>query len=309
MDLFNAILKNANTKNTWSQWVATSSDPAAASTRECLHTCFSGIPSGRRRDVLKKLRTGDVAEVEATLHHLVAHELLRRLNLDPEWEPDIGDLTPDLAFRSSDIRFIGEVFVTHSPARTLVDYSDGTGEAWDTSKPSESRAKKIADRLEEKIAKYKRLNEPLVLFAFLGDHRILRTSHFENALYGRTAGEAEPGEYFPEVGRAPIRWGGILLPQNDGQMPHEHLSAVVVLDWFDTRKSNDPGKRLHALVLHHWAPTTLLSPKVFEPFCQLIWKGQYLRWSPSYTKDQPIVAKFLSNDDLKFSPYSVNNPW
>lgn len=121
MDLFNAIVKNANTKDTWSQWVATSIHPYAASTREFLHTCFSGIPSGKRHGVLKRLQTGDAAEVEATLHHLVAHELLRRLNLHPDWEPGIGNLTPDLAFRSCDTRFIGDVFVSHSPARTLID--------------------------------------------------------------------------------------------------------------------------------------------------------------------------------------------
>ena len=112
LDLFIAILKNANTKNTWSQWVATSRDPSAASTRETLQTCFSGIPPCRRHGVVKKLRSADSAEVDATLHHLVSHELLRRLDLEPDWEPDIGNLTPDLAFRSHGARFIGDVFVS-----------------------------------------------------------------------------------------------------------------------------------------------------------------------------------------------------
>ena len=306
MDIFSEIVNNPQTKNTWCRWVATSDRPSAASSREFLSTCFLKLPPNKRNGLLKKLRQGDHYEVEAKVYELVAHELLWRLNLDPEWAPSVGNFTPDLTFQSCHTRFIADVFVSHSPSKTVENYGDGTGMARDTSEPSESRAKKIADRIVEKASKYESLHQPLVLFGFLGDHDILSSLHFEKALYGRTADEAEPGEYFPDVGRAPILLGGILLPRDDDKMPFANLSALVVLDWFDTLDRNDPGKRLHCLVLHHWVPSTPLPVNTFEPFCQLTWEGGGLRWIPQYTKDPKIVAKFCSNGEINFHPYSAN---
>jgi hypothetical protein len=249
--------------------------------------------------------------VEATLHQLVAHELLLRLGLHPEWEPSCIGLIPDLTFQAHGTLFIADVFVTHSPSITVRDFADGTGEACDTSVPSESRAKKIAYRINEKAEKYKRLSRPLVLFGFLGDHYILSPCHFEQALYGRIPDEAEPGESFPDVGKTPVPLGGILLPQAEGKMPHEHLSAVVVIDWFDTLNRKDPGKRVHCLVLHHFAPSTRLPISAFEQFCQLIWEEQKPQsWKWRYTRERNIVAKLLpGGDEMKYASYSPGNPW
>jgi hypothetical protein len=306
VNLFSHIQQNPHASD-WAKWVAASSCPSACTTRELLQISFSRIPSTRKNRFLDRIGTEDAAGMEADLHQLVAHELLWRFELHPEWEPAIRNFKPDLAFNAHGVKFIADVFVSHSPQRTI-DRNEHMSR--DTSEPAESRAKKIADRIVEKAEKYKALSQPLVLFGFLGDHHILSTAHFENALFGRTADELEPGEYFPEAGKAPIVLGGVLLPLDDGRMPHENLSAVVVLDWFDSLDRSDPGKRLHCLVLHHWAPVHSLPVDAFKPFCQLTWKKEgTLRWTPQYTGERNIAARFCGTEGLRLAPYSPNAPW
>lgn len=310
MTLVEAVLSNPRIGDTWSRWVVTDRAEPARRTCEFLEVCLANIPEGKKRGFTGKLRLGDVAHVEATLHELVAHELLLRLKLQPESEPSIDQLTPDLGFRVAGAPFIADVIVVHSPTKTICDHQDGTGEARDTSEPSESRAKKIADLIAEKAHKYNVLSYPLVVLAFLGDRRILSSMSFEQALFGRTTGEASPCEFFPNVGRAPILLGGLLLPDDSGAMPHRNLSAVVVLDWFDTLNRNDPGKRLHCVVLHHWDPKVQLPAEAFEPFPQIAWERKGLQaWAPQSLGHGSLVAKFDGRDGLQFAPYSPNRAW
>src|SRR5437870_1842279 len=96
--LCSELLKNDKIKSTWAWWVATNEGKAARETRDFLSMCFSNIDTQKEPAVIKRLR-GDKSQVEATLHELVAHELLRRLKLTPQFEPSIGGQTPDLSFR------------------------------------------------------------------------------------------------------------------------------------------------------------------------------------------------------------------
>ncbi|MBI4447181.1 MAG: hypothetical protein HY645_14900 [Acidobacteria bacterium] len=215
-----------------------------------------------------------------------------------------------MSFIADNQSFIADVIVVHSPKKTVEDFPDGTGAAWDTSNPSESRSKKIADLIGTKASKYRSLPYPLVVFGFLGDRRILSSTNFEQALFGRIPEEADPGGFFPGVGRAPILMGGLFLPDDNGAMPHQNLSAVIVLDWFDTLNRSDPGKRLHCVVLHHWDPRVQLPVTAFEPFPQITWerKGPHV-WVPRYVSDGLMVVKFDRRDGLQFAPYSPNKAW
>lgn len=305
--MFGELLKNDNIKSTWAWWVATNGGKAARETRDFLSMCFSNIDTQKKSSVIKKLG-GDKSAVEATLHELVAHELLRRLKLVPQFEPGVGRQTPDLSFRVEGRLFVADVFVTHSPSKTVKRFRDGTGEAYDSSEPGESRAKKIADTIQDKAGKYATIPQPLVLFAFLGDHNALDCWDGEQALFGRTVDEAGPGEYFPDVGRSPVPIGGILLPDDGGIMPYRNLSAVVVCDWFDTLNRNDRGKRLYCSVLHHWDPCVPLPEEAFRCFAQVVWDqvtpGAY---RPRYTAARNTVAKFVSSQGIRFGLYSP--PW
>ncbi len=186
--------------------------------------------------------------------------------------------------------FIADVFVVHSPSKTVKDLGGGVGEARDTSVPSESRAKKICERVEEKAGKYK---TPLALFGFLGDHHAFGVSAFEQALYGHTVDELGPGEYLPDVGPAVVPIGGILLPNDGSSGRYRNLSALVVCDWFDTLNRSDPGRRLHCSALHHWDPRTALPESALSPFSQVVWeKTGACSWHPRRVGEGNMVMKF-----------------
>ena len=307
--MFGELLKNDKIKSTWAWWVATDIGKAARETRDFLSMCFSNVDFQKKPAVIKKLH-GDKSQVEATLHELVAHELLRRLKLAPQFEPPVGRQAPDLVFEFKGRLFVADVFVTHSPSKTVKYFSDGTMEAYDSSELGESRAKKIADTIQNKAGEYAEISQPLVLFAFLGDHYALDDGDVERALFGRTVDEAGPEEYFPDAGRSPIPVGGILLPDEDGIMPYRNLSAVVVCDWFDTLNQNDRGKRLFCSVLHHWAPCVPLPVEAFGRFaqvvCDQVMPGAY---KPRHTAARNTVAKFVSSQEMQFGLYSPNYPW
>ena len=268
--LFDELLKNDKIKSTWTWWVATNAGTAAGEARDFLSMCCSNIDSQKEPAVIKKLH-GDQSQVEATLYELVAHELLRRLKLAPQFEPSVGKQAPDLAFEIKGKLFVADVFVTHSPSKTVKDFADGTYDAYDSCEPSESRAKKIADTIHEKAGKYASISQPFILFTFLGDHYALDEGDVEQALFGCTVDEAGSAEHFPDAGRSPVPVGGVLLPDDDGTMPYRNLSAVVVCDWFDTLNRDDRGKRLFCSVLHHWNPCVPLPVEAFGCFAQVVW--------------------------------------
>jgi hypothetical protein len=232
------------------------------------------------------------------------------LELSPEFEPSIAGLTPDLSFELQGRRFLGDVYLTHSPLKTVRDFCDGTGEAWDTSKPDESRANKIANVLAKKAGTYKPLALPFVVFVFLGDHRILGASDVERALFGMTAYEVNLEERFPNsVSRDRMPVGGLLLPDEDGNYRHHNLSAVISCDWFDTLNRQDRGKRLHCLVLHNWNGEAL-PVEAFRLFPQIIWnQSEPDVWKPEQTINGNIVAKFTLDGGIECREYTPETAW
>jgi hypothetical protein len=306
--MLDQTLKRAASKSPWVSWLITDGD-AARSTRDFLNVCFANIPATKHSGILKKL-SGAESQIEATVHELVAHELLRRLGLSPEFEPSLDGLTPDLVFKAGGELFLADVYLTHSPSKTFEDFGDGTGAARDTSKPDESRAHKIADNLAEKAGKYKPLCRPLVSFVFLGDHRSLSESDVERSLFGMTAYEASLEGRFPEsVSRDRVPVGGLLFPDETGGYPYSNLSAVISCDWFDTLNQQDRGKRLHCFVLHNWAGQQLPTD-AFRFFPQIIWTQiEPNVWKPEQTTAANIVAKFISDDGIEWREYTPNSTW
>jgi len=265
--MLSEILKNSSGKSSWADWVATDKSYAARETREILNTSFLSLSPQKRSRLSRKIRTGDAATIDATIHEIIAYELLRRLDLAPDFEPTLGSReTPDIGLEILRTSFIADVFVTHSPSSTVTDFGNGTGEAIDRGE----RAKKIRDRIDEKSTKYAKTGLPLILFVFLGDHYILNANHVERALFGQTIAEIEPGEPFQDTVAAK-RFGGVFLPDECGLPGHPNLSAVVACDWFDTLNRQNPGRRLHCRIIHHWHPHVILPIGVFRPFPQVIW--------------------------------------
>jgi hypothetical protein len=304
------IFNKAALKSDWICWLITNNSDAARSTLEFINTCFINIPLAKRKGILKKLNS-DKYQVEATIHELVAHELLRRLRLSPEFEPRINGLTPDLSFRIEGKAFIADVYLTHSPSKAFKDFNDGTGQAWDTAKLHESRAHKIEQELANKTVKYSQLKVPLVVFIFFGDHRILSVTDVERALFGMTSYEINFENRFPKsICCDQILVGGLLLPTEDSNYKYGNLSAVIACDWFDTLNRQDPGKRLHCLVLHNWAGDVLLPTDAFKVFPQIVWNQMDSGvWKPSQTLNRNIVAKFMPGDEIKCYEYTPSTAW
>jgi hypothetical protein len=311
---FNAMLdkalSDAALKSDLVDWLINDNSPAGLSTLDFLHNCVDNIPPQKHSGIGKKL-AGDASQIEATIHELVAHELLYRLTLSPEYEPLVNGKRPDLRFNARGMFFLADVYLAHSPSRTLTDFDNRTGAAIDRSKPGESRAFKIEEMLSEKAAKYKDCSMPLVVFVFLGDRRLLSVFNVEQALYGMTAREAGLEQQFPNnisPGRVPV--GGLLLPDSDGNTPHNNLSAVVCCDWFDTLNPQDRGKRLYCKVLHNWAADVTLSPDGFKPFQQITWRQHEPDiWKPEITIEDCIVAKFTTDGKLECRSYTADKPW
>lgn len=307
--MLDIALSKAVSKSKWVSWLVNDNEDVARSTLDFLNTCFANIPLSKHPQILNKL-CGDKSQVEATIHELVAHELLRRLALSPEFEPSIAGLTPDLSFEIEGKRFLADVYLTHSPSKTLRDFGDGTREAWDTSKPDQSKAHKITNELAIKAGKYKNLAFPLVIFVFLGDHRILSAGDVERALFGITAYEVNLEERFPKsVSRDRVPVGGLLLPDEEGKYRHRNLSAVVSCDWFDTLNRQDQGKRLHCLVLHNWAGEPL-PIEAFRLFPQIIWnRSEPEVWKLEQTINANTVAKFTVDGEIECREYTPNTAW
>jgi hypothetical protein len=180
----------------------------------------------------------------------------------------------------------------------------------DTSKPDESRAHKIANELAKKANKYRALKLPLVIFVFLGDHRILSTRDVQRSLFGMTVYECSLEERFPEsVSRDLIPVGGLLLPDEEGNYSYRHLSAVICCDWFDTLNRHDRGKRLHCVVFHNWLGEAL-PRETFKHFSQILWKRTDARgWKPKQINSGNIVAKFTRNGGIEYREYTPNTAW
>src|SRR4030095_4234834 len=136
-----------------------------------------------------------------------------------------------------------DIVVCHSPSKTVCDLGNGISEAWDTAKPSESRADKVSKILQKKAESYAGLELPIVPIVFLGDKDAFDFGDIEKACFGVTLEEVALEPRFPESlpqDRVPV--GGLLLPREDLLVPYENISAVITCDWFDTLNRQRRGK-------------------------------------------------------------------
>lgn len=300
-----AIEKNRSA-STWARWIATGGSPASIHCRDFLDRALLHVNNGARSRVIKRIRSGDAAQLDATLYELAAHEFLSLLGVAPTMDPLVAtQQTPDLAINVDGQQFIADVFVTHSPQSTYGDCDDGTGWA----KDSGERARKIADRLAGKSSKYAALGVPLIQIVFLGDHRSLSLQDVEVALYGVALSEFVDSDSYPRDFCFERRSGGILLPDGE-RLPHQHLSAVLAIDWFDTLNRKHPGRRFACCLLNHYQPNVRLRSGALSPFREIRWNSCGVNaWRPESTGELAIVARCDVDPKIEFGRYSGDNPW
>lgn len=297
--MFDSALIAAAERSDWVRYLVASNSVAATETRAFLKIAFSNVRAEKQGRVAARIREGDTSQIEATIHELVAHELLRRLQLRPEFEPQLQEKNPDLLFETAGVRFISDVVVLHSPSKT-VNKTDWGYEAWDTAEPSQSHADKAKKRIEEKADRYAELNFPIVPIVFLGDHRAFDFGDIEKACLGITLEEVALEAAFPQSlpkFRVPV--GGLLLPREGLPVPYEHISAVIACDWFDASNRHSPGKRLSCLVLHYWAARQPLPVEAFSLLPQVCWDPMTSGgWKHRFTTERNRVLKFLGTEQI-----------
>jgi hypothetical protein len=306
-EAFNAAAQ----RSTWVEWLIASDSAAAVDTRAFLQTAFSHIRAEKQRSVADRIQKGDASQIEATIHELVAHELFRRLQLRPVFEPLLEGKTPDLSFETAGMKCIADIVVCHSPSKTVRDLGNGIREAWDRAESSESRAEKIAKVLQKKADSYAGLGLPIVPIIFLGDRNAFGFRDIEKACFGVTLREVALEPRFPESlpkYRVPV--GGLLLPRDDFPVPCENMSAVIACDWFDTLNRQRPGKRLASCVLHRWSARQILPGEAFAPLPQVCWDPiPSGGWLPRWATQPNLVLQFLDSDQIQVRPYSLNTAW
>jgi hypothetical protein len=320
--LLSALKKNQGLSD-WAKWVRDDPRQAPRETREFLERCFANIAPSNGKQLIQRIGSDGKENIDAALHELVAHELFRRLQFKPEFQPNwFTPLTPDMVVKIGNQQFIVDVFVTHNPARTitplpvkgLVDegkfiYTVDRGD----------RAKKIWDTVLDKYHKYSQTGKPMILIVFLGDHWV-GMHNVQAALYGASAEDAWLADHFPHAitdfrqKLASMHMepppGGAMLPDENGQPACPRLSAVLACDWFDTLNRSCPGKRLHCLVLHHWKPDFKIPTGRFGRFGEVSWSSNVSGcYDLEHTASQRTVARFDGPDDLEFRDYDASDPW
>lgn len=282
-------------------WLA-DPDGTGTQTMAFLERSLSRVPPTKQKRVIARIQAGDQSETDSVLHELMIHEVCYLLNLHPTFQPAIDDLTPDLELRAAGVAFIADVFITNRPVSTLRQfggldgYVDG-GEA----------CKKVADAIASKATKYRASGMPLLVFVILGGHDVDH-GDLQAALYGSTIGEVLVDGAVNE--RAHDRGGrhGILCPPGPGAK-HDNLSAVIGCDWFDTLNRDDPGRRLHSLVFHHWRPRIPLEPGSFTPFGEIRWRHDISGYVPSISHDTDVVIKTDAVPRVEHGRYTADDPW
>jgi len=306
---FENALRKAAKKSSWVKWLT--GDSGAQETRDFLKMSYSNLTPNEQSKWAQRASTGDANQIMATIHELVALELLRRLQLVPKYEPSVNGLKPDISFNCSGQEFLADVYLTHSPKKTVKRIDDWAWESQDEG----DRAWKIEEELTKKAMKYDKCGLPLVLFIFLGDYYGLHLWHVEEALFGRYWAEFKftKGDLLASTKdhRLHPHGYGLFLRKILGLCHPRNLSAVVACEWFDTLNRKDPGKRLNCLVIHHWDDDICELPiTAFGDFPQIVWshKGPDI-WEWRYTTKDTLVAKLPSTGGLEFGIYTADDPW
>ncbi|MGH9453573.1 MAG: hypothetical protein ACRD2O_06340 [Terriglobia bacterium] len=307
----------------WARWVLAGPDPAACEMRELLEICAANVNSRRHEKLLDKVRSADKDGVDSLLYELVAHELLHRLQLKPEFWPTLGsELTPDMTATVGGEQFIVDVFLVRNPSRTVKPFPcPGLifPEGFQYTVDHGDRAKKIADRILEKHQKYAPTGKPMLLVVFLGDEW-MQMSNVEEALYGAAASDGWLQDDFPRLivnfrkelveESVIVPKPGILLPDENNQPGCPSLSAVLACDWFYTLNRADPSRRMRCVVLHHWKPDVPIPPGEFGQFAEVAWTAKSSgTYEQNIIRSPKVAARFTGRNKLEFREYSEEHPW
>lgn len=196
---FCSIMSSSKAKSV--RWLFSRRSADARAHLVVIRAALGHLCDRERRILLKNVSRGDAATHESSLYELLTFELLYRLRLQPEFQPSVSGLTPDLRFVASGHQFIGDVYVIHSPLSSwrvvpLLEQIAGLpsrlaeiigrigGEAYE-SRDSGHRAQKIAGVVLKKETRYRRLGIPLVVFVVIGDRFGLSLRNAMQALLGR----------------------------------------------------------------------------------------------------------------------------
>lgn len=260
------------------------------------------LPAAKQRSVIRRVQSGDQSQADSVISELLIFETCHLLKLEPTFQPTIDGLTPDLQLVASGVDYIADVFLTNRPASTLQQFGglDGYADAGEASK-------KIADTIASKATKYKPSGMPLLIFVVFGGHDVDQ-GDLQAALYGSTIAEILANGTVDEQMHDQQGRHGLICPP-DADARHDNLSAVVGCDWFDTLNREDPGRRLHCIVYHHWGAQRTLRGSSFVPFGQVLWKVADGRCEALIDENTDVVIKTDSNDRLIYDRYSAESPW
>ena len=317
--------KNRNLSG-WAKWALYNESQAARETRELFEICLRNLADDKKGAVCRKAGRDTAENVDSLLHELLCHELLRRLDLSPEFKPKLsGGLTPDMRARIADQDYIVEVFETSNPDnKTNVSHQMPTcqtsGYIRQFTKDQGDRAKKIRDEIRKKHNKYAKTGRPLLVVVSLKDGW-MQEGDVETAFYGACRREVWLQDCFP---KRFLNCRGAMAQSNTSVAPPDgaaltddvdlpgcpKVSAVLACNWFDTLNRESPGMRLHGIVLHHWKPEVCLPVGKFGQFPEMVWRLDdsgchkfHLRGS------ERMAAKFAGANELEFHDYDPTGPW
>ena len=171
-----------DSKYKWIEWIFTNESKSAIVTKKFFNTCFLNLPEDKRNIVIREIKNETIENVASLLYELIAYELFRRLKTKPIFKPKIDNKNPDLTISVNGQDFIVDVFLTHSPGKTIKILKENS--QLTALNDSGDRAEKITEAIVGKASKYKKLDIPLVLLGFLGDMDILSVENVFESLFG-----------------------------------------------------------------------------------------------------------------------------
>jgi hypothetical protein len=301
VELLAQAVRGAPELSDWARWLVNSPNRAAWETIQFLERAFAHLTPIAQRRARRRLSKADSRNVDALPYELLVFEVCRRFGLRPEFEPSSGEQTPDLRLFVANQPYFADVFLTNRPAKTLINF-----QGFDGYEDSGEAAKKIADTLAEKAARYRRLDAPLLLFVASVGHDV-GMHDLETALYGTTIGELSCAGGLRVDCHKDWHPHGLFCPPGRNAR-HRHVSAVIGCDWFDS--SARTGRRLQCVVYHHWHPDVALPMHTFGQFQDVHFlanaSGQF---APAVTGTPNLVMSTTSDPEVNWGPYSTDRPW
>lgn len=294
-------LAAARELSSWTKWLATSADVNAKEILAFFDSALSQAPMAAQKKILRRLATSDSSNVDALLYEILVFDMCRRLSLSPDFEPQAGGKTPDLRLQIGNQEYFADVFLTTRPSNTRLTFQGCDG--W---RDSGEAAKKIADVVDQKAAKYRELPAPLLLFVGRVGHDVSLLD-LEIALFGSAVGEMKSTGGLKRNCHSDWHTHGVFCPPGP-DAKHRHVSAVITCDWFASLART--GQRLHCMVYHHWSPAVQLPVLSFGRFPHVHFdENARGRFIPALSGIGNIVMSTTAEDNPTWAPYSPDRPW